>query len=84
MPPTPATVPAAIAHTGLPDPRLLRARQRAAEHRAAEALARWRSGIEPQDHPEPDPAMQAQLRWHRQLQDAYVAWLQAGGFAQGS
>jgi hypothetical protein len=28
--------------------------------------------------------LQARQRWHRQMQDAYVAWLQAGGFAQGS
>ena len=81
---TPATVPAAIARTALSAPRLLQARQRAAEHCAAEAIARWRGGVGPQDGAEPEAALQARQRWHRQMQDAYVAWLQAGGFAQGS
>lgn len=83
MPTTPI-VTAALQHTDLPDPRLLQARRRAAEHSAAEALARWRSGISPEDNAEAPAALQAQLRWHRQMQEAHVAWLRAGGFAQGS
>jgi len=78
------TTPTVIASTtDLPEPRLLQARQRAAEHCAAQALARWRSGVDPREPAEAPAAMQAQLRWHRQMQDAHVAWLQAGGFAQG-
>ncbi len=82
MPISPVTVLAAIERSRCPDPRLLQARQRAAQHRAALALARWRSGVWPQNGAAPDAALQARQRWHRQMQDAYVAWLQAGGFAQ--
>lgn len=71
----------APAGKALPHPQLLLARQRAAGHSAAVAMARWRNGVTPPDSSEHGGALSAQLRWHRQLQEAHQAWLEAGGFA---
>jgi len=49
----------------------------AAAHLTELALARWRN-----NHLSRSPTA-AQARWLRQAQANYLAWLQAGGFAQG-
>jgi hypothetical protein len=57
------------------------AQEQAASHRTGLALARWRSGIVTDRWD--IPAMPAcQTRWHAQLQDRFLAWLEAGGFQQ--
>jgi len=50
--------------------------QHAAAHLTNLALARWRN-----NHLSRSPTA-AQARWLRQTQAGYLAWLQAGGFAQ--
>ena len=53
------------------------AQAQAAMHRTRLLLARCRS----HDLPGPTPA-NAQARWHGEQQHRYLAWLDAGGFAQ--
>jgi len=50
--------------------------EQAAAHLTRLALARWGN-----NHLQRSPTA-AQAIWLRQLQEGYLAWLQAGGFAQ--
>jgi hypothetical protein len=58
-------------------------RHHAALHRANQALARWRSGasLETLQAAQALPT-RPQLRWHRAVQEDFLAWLEAGGFGQ--
>jgi hypothetical protein len=82
IPATATPTSPAPAGPALPHLQQLLARQRAAGHSAAVAIARWRSGVTPPDLSEHGGTLSAQLRWHRQLQEAHQAWLEAGGFAR--
>ena len=53
------------------------AQEQAAMHRAELLLARCRSCV-----PSRAPWAAAQSRWHEQRQAHFLAWLDAGGFAQ--
>lgn len=50
------------------------AQEHAASHRTALLLARCRHGQQ--------PAHSSQAQWHAAQQRAFLAWLDAGGFAQ--
>ncbi|MFA9216880.1 MAG: hypothetical protein ACEQSK_07210 [Sphingomonadaceae bacterium] len=77
MPPFPTAD--AVARPAQPDPHQLLVQQHYVSHASASALARWRT--EPVTPASAGPAA-ARLRWQQQRQQHYLAWLQAGGFAQ--